>query len=53
MVQGRHLEKIIRKVEKKIYKLCGVQTSHKCPVKGASPDGVSEDYMIEMNLKNR
>lgn len=52
MKRGKKLENEVRHlVEKKVgikIQPCGFYTSPECPVLGASPDGISDEYIIEI-----
>ena len=57
MKRGKDLEKKVLKVVKKKLKLqvedCGVQLSPEYPEFGASPDGLTEDKVIEIKCPKR
>lgn len=52
MTRGKNLEKQVRKEIEKISKIkikkCGFKTSPEYPVMGASPDGISDEYVVEI-----
>lgn len=52
MMRGRKLEKDVRKEVEKLKNIkinvCGLKTLPQHPVMGASPDGISDEYVIEI-----
>lgn len=56
MKRGRHLEIVVRKKvesERAIkISVCGFYLSSEYPIMGASPDGISDDYVIEIKCPN-
>ncbi|GBM95521.1 hypothetical protein AVEN_161419-1 [Araneus ventricosus] len=52
MTRGQKLEKKVRKEVEKIKKIqihkCGFRTSPEYPVMGASPDGISNEFVVEI-----
>ena len=56
MKRGKSLEKEVRQlVEKKTgikIQPCGFYTSPECPIMGASPDGITEEHILEIKCPN-
>lgn len=51
MLRGRKLEEVLKGVEKKLnvkFKRVGLQLKPRYPIFGASPDGITEDYVVEI-----
>lgn len=52
MKRGKMLEpKVHKQIKKETginFQLCGFIMSNECPIMGASPDGISDDYVVEI-----